>query len=76
MAVSVIEAAWLACTYAPGGKGYARLAEAWNAKFYSHDIIQQEDDPDRTEGGASPPFTKTKSDGVELLEPTFVLDHA
>ena len=29
MAVSVIEAAWLAHTYAPGGKGYARLAEAW-----------------------------------------------
>jgi hypothetical protein len=26
MAVSVIEAAWLAHTYAPGGKGYARLA--------------------------------------------------
>jgi hypothetical protein len=32
MAVSVIEAAWLAHMYAPGGKGYARLAEAWNAK--------------------------------------------
>jgi hypothetical protein len=31
LAVSVIETAWLACTYAPGGKGYARLAEAWNA---------------------------------------------
>jgi hypothetical protein len=29
LAVSVIEAAWLACAYAPGGKGYARLAEAW-----------------------------------------------
>jgi hypothetical protein len=32
MAVSVIEAAWIAHMYAPGGKGYARLAEAWNAK--------------------------------------------
>jgi hypothetical protein len=32
LAVSVIEAAWLAHTYAPGGKGYARLAEAWKAK--------------------------------------------
>jgi hypothetical protein len=32
MAVSVIEAAWLAHTYAPGGKGYARIAEAWPAK--------------------------------------------
>jgi hypothetical protein len=32
MAVSVIENAWLAHMYAPGGKGYARLAEAWPAK--------------------------------------------
>jgi hypothetical protein len=32
MAVSVIETAWLVHTYAPGGKGYARLAEAWLAK--------------------------------------------
>jgi hypothetical protein len=32
MAVSVIEASWLAHTYAPGGRGYARLAEAWPAK--------------------------------------------
>jgi len=32
LAVSVIETVWLAHTYAPGGKGYARMAEAWNAK--------------------------------------------
>ena len=32
LAVSVIEAAWLDHTYAPGGKGYARMAQAWNAK--------------------------------------------
>jgi hypothetical protein len=32
MAVSVIEASWLAHIYAPGGKGYARLAEAWPAR--------------------------------------------
>jgi hypothetical protein len=31
-AASTIGRAWLAHTYAPGGKGYARLAEAWLAR--------------------------------------------
>jgi hypothetical protein len=32
LAVSVIGSAWLDHAYAPGGPGYARLAEAWRAK--------------------------------------------
>jgi hypothetical protein len=36
LAVSVIKTAWLAHTYAPGGKGYARLAEVWTAKCNMH----------------------------------------
>ena len=32
LAVSVIEAAWLNHIYAPCGKAYVRLAEAWHAK--------------------------------------------